>query len=79
MERRVGKRGALQQGCTNPGHQVAVAIKFYIVVPSICGTSVPKLFLVTLLAPRILRWLPDFQTSVYPWFSVTLTYNLYGC
>ena len=44
------------QGCTNPGLQVA-QVTFCTVGPYICGASVWNLFHVTLVAPRILRWL----------------------
>jgi hypothetical protein len=37
-----------------------VATKFCTVAPNICGTSTWNLFRVTLLATRILRWLPDY-------------------
>jgi hypothetical protein len=44
----------VNQECTNPGRQVAVATKFF--TPDICGTSVWKLLYITLLAPEDLRW-----------------------
>jgi hypothetical protein len=40
-----------------PGHP---ATKFCKVAPNNCGCSVWSMLRVTLLAPRILRWLPDF-------------------
>ena len=51
---------SLRQGCTNTGHQVAVATKFYTVVPHICGSSVWNLLHVTLLTPRSLRGFLNF-------------------
>jgi len=50
----------LEKGCTNPGHQVTIATQFYVTVPNICGSSVWNLPDVTLLVPRILRWLLHF-------------------
>ena len=49
----------ISQGCTNPGHSVALASKFSTMVPNICGPSVWNLLQVTLLAFPILRWVPD--------------------
>jgi len=48
------------EGCKNPLGQVAVATKFCVVASNICGFSVWTLLHVTVLAPRILRWLLDF-------------------
>jgi hypothetical protein len=48
---------SLNEGCTNP---VARATKLSTVAPNICGSSVWNFLHVTLLAPRILRWLLDF-------------------
>jgi hypothetical protein len=45
------------QGRTNPGKTTA---------PSICGSSMWNLLRITLLAPRILRWLLDFQKICVP-------------
>jgi hypothetical protein len=42
------------------GHQVAEATKFCTVAPNICGSSARNLLHVTLLTPRILRWLLEF-------------------
>ena len=57
------------QGCTNPGRQVSVTITFCTVMPKICGSSVWNLLHVTILAPRILRWVQEFgkflQSSKY--------------
>jgi hypothetical protein len=52
----------LEQGCTNPGCQVAVASKFYTVAPK---SSVWNFLHATVLAPRILKWLPDFLENLY--------------
>jgi hypothetical protein len=48
------------KGCTNPGRQVAMATKFWMVRPNICGFSVRNLLHVTLLAPVIFIWLLEF-------------------
>ena len=45
---------------TNPWYLVARATKFCKLSPNICGSSVWKLVHVTVPAPRILSWLPDF-------------------
>jgi hypothetical protein len=50
----------LQQGCTNPGRQIAVANKFCTVAPSICRSSVWNMLYVILLQHRILNLLLDF-------------------
>jgi hypothetical protein len=47
---------ALDQGCTISSRQVAVATKRFTVVRNVCG----NLLHVTLLAPRTLKWLPNF-------------------
>jgi len=49
----------ISQGCTNPGHSVVLASKFFTTVPNICGPSVWNLLQVTLKAFRIMRWVPD--------------------
>jgi hypothetical protein len=43
-----------------------MATKFCTVVPIVCGTSVWSLHYVTLLVPRIMRWLLDFWTIYAP-------------
>ena len=48
----------VKEGCTNHGCQVAKATKLYKVANNICGLSVWKVLYVTLLSPRILRYLP---------------------
>jgi hypothetical protein len=48
------------QRCTSPGRQVSVANNFCTVAPNICGPSVWNVLHVTLLTPRILRWLLGF-------------------
>jgi hypothetical protein len=50
----------ISQECTNPGRQAAMATNFCKVAPNICGSYEWNLFDVTLLAPRIFRWLLDF-------------------
>jgi hypothetical protein len=49
-----------RQRFTKPRGQVAAETKFCMLVPNICGCSVWTSLHVTLLAPRILRWLLDF-------------------
>jgi len=50
----------LNQGCTNPGHQVARTTEFYMAAANIFGSSTCNLLYVTLLAPGILTWHLDF-------------------
>jgi hypothetical protein len=45
---------------TNPGREIAVAAKFCSVALNICVSSVLTVLHVTLLAPRILKWILDF-------------------
>jgi hypothetical protein len=59
-KRNYGTSAFSRQGCTRPGRQVARATKFFMVVPNIRGSSVWNLLHVTLLAPTVLRRLPDF-------------------
>lgn len=47
----------LCQGWTNPGRQVTRATKFCNLSPNICGSSVWIVLHLTLLGPRIFRWL----------------------
>jgi len=47
-------------------HQVTVATGFCTMAPNISGFSVGNLLHVTLLAPRILRWLLDFWKICAP-------------
>jgi hypothetical protein len=56
----------LVQGFTNPGRQPVLGTKFCTVAPNIGGSSVWNLLYVTLLAPRILRWLPGFLDICSP-------------
>jgi len=49
-----------RRGCTHPTSQIAQVTKFCMVAHNICGTSVWNLFHVTLLAPRILKWILNF-------------------
>jgi len=46
----------LDQGYTNPGHQIAQETQFCVVAPNICGSSVWHFLYITLLTPRILMW-----------------------
>jgi len=50
---------AHHQGGPNHGDQVARAAEFFTVAPNICGCLVQLLLVVTFLAPRNVRWLPD--------------------
>lgn len=52
-------RDRLLRRCTKSGCQFAMAVKFCTVASDICGESMWNLLQVTLLASRILRWLPD--------------------
>jgi hypothetical protein len=47
------------------GCNFTAATKFCTVVPNICGFLARSFFHVTLLEPRILRWLPDFFGKVW--------------
>jgi hypothetical protein len=57
------------QRCTNPGRQYALATKFGMGAPKICGSASRNLLHVTLLALRILRWLLDLGEFVHPSFA----------
>jgi hypothetical protein len=59
-------RNGLTQGCTRVGCQVTWVTEFLTVVPNIGGLSVWNLLHVTVLAPRILRWLLDFWQICAP-------------
>jgi len=50
----------LSQGCTNPKHQVPVALEFFMVALNIYGSLVLKLLYITPVAPSSLWWLLDF-------------------
>jgi hypothetical protein len=52
--------------CTNSGRQVAVANKFCMVAPNICGSSGWNLLHVTQVASKILRWLVGFWRICAP-------------
>ena len=56
----------LNQGCTNPNHQVVRMNKFCAVPPNVCGSSLWDLYHVTILASRILRWLLHFPKICAP-------------
>jgi hypothetical protein len=69
----------LQQGYRNPRHDVTKTTKFCTVVSNICGPSVWNLFHVTLMAPRLLKLLPDFCKIYTPVFDMrSLGYPAYG-
>jgi hypothetical protein len=57
------------QRCTNLGCQDALASNFGKGAPKICGSMSRNLLHVTLLAPRILRWLPDLGKFAHPSFT----------
>lgn len=48
------------QECTNSRHQVAMVTRFYKVAPNDSPSSVLDLLHVTILMPRIVRWLLDY-------------------
>ena len=54
----------VQQGCTNPGCNVARVTIFCAVAPNITGSTVRNWLPVTLLLPRILRKLLDFWKNM---------------
>jgi len=58
--------GSSEQGCINPGHQVAKVIKICTMALNICAFSQWNLLYVTLLVPRILRRLLDFWKICIP-------------
>ena len=61
-----------RQGWTNSRRQIAWASKFWTVAPNIFGSS-RNLLHVSLLAPRILRWLLKFWKFVHPFYMVKNT------
>jgi hypothetical protein len=60
------KLQSIMQGWTSPGSQITVTTKFWIMAPNFCGFSVWNLLHFTLPAPKILRWLPEFQKIPHP-------------
>ena len=54
------KFDSFNEGCTNPGCQVARTTKFCSVAPKIFESSVWNLLHVTVRAPKIMSWLQDF-------------------
>ena len=52
----------LEQGCTKSVHLVAMTTKYFRVASNISGFSVPNMLHVTLLAPRIWKYLLNFLT-----------------
>ena len=67
----------LQQGCRDPGRQKFVSW-ILICLMLICGSSVWNLHYVTVLAPRILRWLLDFLENFYTPNLIHLFLPLYN-
>jgi hypothetical protein len=59
------KKRYTDQGYTNYVHQVSQVTKFSTVAPNITESSMCNLHHVTLMAPRILRWLLDFGQFMY--------------
>ena len=57
-----------QQGCTNPERQVGQTTEFGTAGSDICGSSIRNGLHVSLLAPRILRWIPHFWKTYEPLF-----------
>ena len=49
------------QGFTNPGHESPWRLNFIRLAPNICGSSIWNFLYVSILTPRILRWLLDFR------------------
>jgi hypothetical protein len=47
------------RGCPNSRPEIAVGTIFFTLPPNVCGPSVWKFLRVTILKPRILRWLLD--------------------
>ena len=68
----------MDQGHTNTGRQVAWATKLKTVMPNTCESSVRNLFHVTLLGPRILRWLPGFFFFLIGGLVLCLTFVQYS-
>lgn len=64
---------SLHQGHTNTRFQVTKVTKFCIVVPNFVGLLCGTRFMLPLwyLAPRILRWLPDFWKMCAPLLYIT--------
>ena len=52
------------RGCTNSRHQVAQATKLCAVMPNIYESSVWNLLHVTLMAPRIQKWVPNLNLYI---------------
>jgi hypothetical protein len=76
----------IYQGCTNPGHSVALASKFSTTVPNICGPSVWNFLQVTAIAFRILKWVPgclkiseSLQISVHEQLPLPVKQIWYKC
>jgi hypothetical protein len=63
-----GFTSSLTDGVFLKGVHKSWVAEFYIVAPNIYGRSVWKVPCITLLVPRILRWLLDFQKICVPVF-----------
>jgi len=55
-----GRNLDLTQGSTNPGPQVILANKLFMIAPNVWRYSLHKLLYVSLLVLRNLRWQLDF-------------------
>jgi len=58
---------------TNPGRQDAQTNKFDTVAPKVCRSSIWNFTHANLLAPRILRWLLNFENLCTPGLLYVLT------
>ena len=72
-------RRRYEQGSTNSRCRSAHATKFCTVAPNICGSQVWNLLLVTLQAPRLLRWLLEFWKMWTPGFESLVSCCLRKC
>jgi len=57
---------SIQKGCINPRHQVSWVTKFCEGATNVCGSSPWNMLNVSLLAPKILKWLLDFWKLCAP-------------
>jgi hypothetical protein len=64
------KQYGLTQGYTNLGHQITTATKYCAVVSNTYESREWYLLHVTLLVPRIWRWLQNFWKICVPWFNI---------
>jgi hypothetical protein len=68
-------RNCHPEGCTNPGHQGAVATKLGTVASNILGSTVWNWLHVNFLAPRILRLLLDVRKIYAPLVIPDFSYS----